>query len=209
MKKLWLAAWIGLLLSALLNAQPTSTGDQFRRANENAANGRLQDALLEYAHIEKAGVRAPALYWNWAQVAAAAGRQGEALWALLRAGRLSPFDPSVQRETERVRLELGLDPAEASLGLLGDLELLSRRSRFDAIALACGCLSLVLLVGKRPRSSVSPFLALAGLLLVLPLALGRWRDPRGVVIQKDAPLLDAPRIDAVALATLVGRWTSL
>ena len=201
MKRLWLAVLIGLLLPALLSAQPQSPVDQFRRANENAANGRLQDALLEYARIEQAGVRAPALYWNWAQVATATGRQGEALWALLRAGQLLPSDPSVQRETERVRQELGLDPAEASLGLLGDLDLLSRRGRFDLMALACVCLSLALLARKRP-AGISPFLVFAGLLLLLPFGLGRWRDPRGVVIQKEAPLLDSPRIDAVTLAHL-------
>ena len=43
---------------------------------------------------------------------------------------------------------------------------------------------------------------LLGLALLSPLFGGRWREPRGVVVQKDAPLVDVPRADAVALANL-------
>jgi hypothetical protein len=35
-----------------------------------------------------------------------------------------------------------------------------------------------------------------------PFATGAWRERRGVVVQKEAPLVDVPRTDAVALANL-------
>ena len=191
-----------LLMSTSAHAQPAAPEDVFRTGNEHAAKGRFDEALLEYGRLERSGVSAPSLFWNWAQVASASGKKGETLWALLRARQLAPVDPSVRRETERVRLELGLDPAETSLGLVGDLALLARRNRFDVLALLCLILSLVLLALGKPRLGLSRILILAGALLALPYPLERWSDPRGVVVRKDAPLVDIPRADAVHLASL-------
>lgn len=195
------------LLAALLwvpsaTAQSEAPSVGFRRGNENAARSRWEDALLDYARLAKDGVRAPSLYWNWAQAASASGKKGEAVWALLRAQDLTPTDPTIGRDLERLRGELGLDPSEVSLGLLGDARLMARRSRFDALAIAALLLSVFALMGKKPRPSLSLASFLIGLLLALPFFAGSWREPRGVVVQKDAPLLDIPRNDAVALANL-------
>ena len=43
---------------------------------------------------------------------------------------------------------------------------------------------------------------LAGLVLISPFLVAPFRGSRGVVVQKDAPLVDAPRDNAVALANL-------
>ena len=204
MRALWCAALVtGLLLAPKpVAAQSPTPDDIFRRGNEHASKGRFEDALAEYGRLEKSGVLAPSLYWNWAQVASATGKKGETLWALLRAQELSPTDPGVLREVERVRLELGLDLAETSLGLLGDLRFLARRHRFDGLALLCAMASLALLAGRMPRRGLSRLLILAALLLALPHVVGRWSEPRGVVIQTNAPLVDIPRADAVALTKL-------
>ena len=106
------------------------------------------------------------------------------------------------RELERLRGELGLDPSEMSLGLVGDARRLARRFRFDVIAVLLFLVSIALLFGKTPRASWSLGAFIAGLLVLAPLLAGAWRGPRGVVVQKDAPLLDIPRNDAVALANL-------
>jgi hypothetical protein len=196
-----------LLLAALLwvplaSAQPETSAARFRRGNENAARGRWDDAIHEYDQLASSGVRAPSLYWNWAQAASASGRKGEALWALMRARELSPGDASMVREVERLRGELGLDPSEVSLGFLGDLRMIARRFRFDGLAIAAFLLSMIALMGHKPRLPLSAGSLLAGLLLAAPFFAGSWREPRAVVVQKDAPLMDAARNDAVALANL-------
>ncbi len=174
----------------------------FRRGNESATRSQWDEAIAVYAEIEKQGVRAPSLYWNWAQTASAAGKKGEALWAALRARELSPTDSSLNREIETLRAELGLDPSEVSLGLVGDLRAQARRFRLDIIAMIFFAASIALLVGKKPRTVLGRGAFAAGVLVALPLLGGAWQEPRGVVIHKDAPLLDIPQNDAIAIANL-------
>lgn len=195
-----------LLLAPLAEVKAQAQGEGpsavFRRGNESAARSQWDTALGAYEELEKQGVRAPSLYWNWAQAAAAAGNKGEALWAALRARELAPADSSLSREIERLRAELGLDPSEVSLGLVGDLRVQARRFRLDLAAMALLAVSLGALIGKKPRTQLSRAALAAGVLLALPFFGGPWREARGVVIQKDAPLLDIPRSDAIALANL-------
>jgi len=198
-------AWfllVTLLAASWAGAQSEAPDAIFRRGNENAARSRWDDAIVEYGKLAGSGVHAPSLYWNWAQAASASGRKGEALWALLRARDLTPTDASMVREAERLRSELGLDPSEVSQGVLGDLRLLARRFRLDALAILALVLSLAALLGKKPRTALSLWSLLIGVLLAAPSFLGTWREPRGVVVHKDAPLLDVARPDAVALASL-------
>ncbi len=147
-------------------------------------------------------MRAPSVYWNWAQAASARGRKGEALWALLCAQALSPTDSSIGRELERLRAELGLDPSEVSLGLVGDARVMALRLRFDWLAVAAFLLSMISLFRKEPRRSLSLVSSLVGVLLISPVLAASLGERRGVVVQKDAPLVDRPSQDAVALANL-------
>ena len=188
--------------ASLVLAQSESPGDLFRRGNESAARSRWDDAIIDYGRLAEEGVRAPSLYWNWAQAAAASGRRGEALWALLQARDLAPRDSSVARDLERLRGELGLDPSEVSLGFLGDARAMARHFRFDGLAIAAFLLSMVAALLKKPGSALAGASFLIGLLLITPVLAGQWREARGVVVQKDAPLVDIPREDAVALANL-------
>jgi hypothetical protein len=198
-------AWLFLaatLWAALASAQSEAPAAVFRRGNENAARSRWDDAIVEYSRLAHDGVKAPSLYWNWAQAASASGRKGEALWALMRGRELTPGDSGMIREVERLRGELGLDPSEVSLGFLGDLRILARRFRFDALAIAAFLFSVIAAMGKKSRSLLSLSGLLVGLLLEAPFVAGMWREPRGVVVRKDAPLIDAARTDAVVLANL-------
>jgi hypothetical protein len=183
-------------------ARPEAPSAAFRRGNESASRSKWDEAISEYSHLAQEGVRAPSLYWNWAQAAAARGNKGEALWALLRAQELTPRDSSLVRDIERLRSELGLDPSEISLGVSGDVRLLARRFRFDVFAVGVLLLSIASLLGKKPRIRLALGTGLAGVVLLAPYFAGAWREPRGVVVQRDAPLLDIPRNDAVALANL-------
>ncbi len=194
--------FLAALWPCLAAAQAEAPETVFRRGNEHAARSRWDEAIVEYGGLARNGVKAPSLYWNWAQAAAASGRKGEALWALMRGRELTPGDSSMVRDIERLRGELGLDPSEVSLGFLGDLRVLARRFRFDALALAAFLVSIVAAMGKKPRSSLSLSALGVGLLLGAPFVAGAWREPRGVVVQKDAPLMDVARNDAVALANL-------
>ena len=194
---------LAILLAPSANAQGEAPAALFRRGNESAARSLWDNAIVEYSRLAKDGVRAPSLYWNWAQAASAAGRKGEALWALMRARELSPTDAGMIREVERHRSELGLDPSEISLGFLGDLRMLGRRFRCDIFAIAAFLFSSIIVATRsRKRTALSLGSFVLGLLLAAPFFLGSWSEPRAVVAQKDAPLLDAPRADAVALANL-------
>lgn len=194
------AALLSVVWATNLQAQPEAPSAAFRKGNEKAALSRWDEAIEEYGRLKDAGVRAPALYWNWAQAAAASGKKGEALWALLRAQDLAPRDPSLTREMERLRAELGLDPSELSRGLLGDACALARRFRFDWLALFAIAGSVLLALRRSPRAALAT--SLLGLALVAPFFMVSWREPRGVVVRRDAPLVDAPRKDAVSLASL-------
>ena len=187
------------LLSASSHAQ--ETGSRFRAANESAAQRRWDEALSTYEEIAGQGVRSPSLYWNWSQTAAATGRQGEALWALLNVRELSPGDSSVSAEVERLRAELGLDASEISLGLLGDLRNTARSFRLDAVALVALLVALALATSPR-RARGSRILLAIGLALLVPFVGAILGESRAVVCLKDAPLVDIPRADAVPLAML-------
>jgi len=197
----------GMILAVLLWATPAFAEAEapaavFRRANENAARSRWDDASADYGRLVANGVRAPSVYWNWAQAASARGRKGEALWALLCAQALSPTDSSIGRELERLRAELGLDPSEVSLGLVGDARVMALRLRFDWLAVAALLLSMISLFRKEPRRSLSLVSSLVGVLLISPVLAASLGERRGVVVQKDAPLVDRPSQEAVALANL-------
>ena len=84
----------GLLLALLLWAPPhfAQTDDPsvvFRRANENAARSRWDDASADYGRLLNDGVRAPSVYWNWAQAASAFSsvRAVPTVWKLIRSER--------------------------------------------------------------------------------------------------------------------------
>lgn len=197
----WLAPAL-LLMSMTLQAQTEDAATVFRKGNDAAAHSRWDEAVSEYARLSQAKVQAPSLYWNWAQAALGRGRKGEAMWALMRARDLAPQDATVMREVERLRAEMGLDPSEISLGFLGDARLIAQRFRFDAISIVLFLASLGAALVKNPRRLLSTSCFAAGLLAGLPLFAGAWREPRGVVVQKDAPLVDAPKTEAIALSNL-------
>jgi len=192
-------ALVFALVAASSHAQGESAAS-FRTANENAARSRWDEATEGYAKLASSGVRAPSLYWNWSQAAAANGKQGEAVWALICARQLQPRDQSVDREIERIRLELGLDPSEISLGLAGDAVLGARRLHLDLVAALMFVISLVGATIR--RTSIALGFLMTGALLLAPFWIGSAQGVRGVVVRKDAPLVDIPRNDAVPLATL-------
>lgn len=198
--RVWTAPLLILLGVLPVSAQSPDSAALFRSGNEKASLSRWDEAIESYVKLDEAGVRSPALYWNWAQAAGASGLKGEALWALLSAQELAPRDASINREMERLRGELGLDPSEMSLGFWGELRALARRFRLDAAAIALMIVSLAAVFRRQPWGALACFLV--GLVMLFPLFAAPWRQARAVVIQKDAPLIDAPSLDAVALATL-------
>ena len=191
-----------LATAAFVRAQSDAPATAFSRGNESASRGRWDDALTEYGRLAQAGVRSPSLRWNWAQVAYAKGLRGEALWALLSLQDLSPADNTSRREIERLRAELGLDPSEVSMGLLGEARIMARRFRFDLMSILAFVLSSLLCFENKRKATVAPTVFVMGALLALPLLVGRWREPRGVVVRKDASLVDAPLRQGVALSSL-------
>lgn len=193
---------------ALVVLAAASPADRFRQANEAARSGDAPKAIAGYTELAAAGAESASLYWNWAQVSAARGATGEALWALLRARELEPGDAAVSREITRLRESANLDPAETSPEPLHALGRWSRRLHLSLLALILAAVSLVAHAAARlwdrgPQRSafVAALLAVACLLGALPLAASYAR-PTGVVVRRAAPLLDAASPTAEPVGTL-------
>jgi len=200
-------AVLGLMASAWALASTDDPEQRFRAANDLARHGDLPKAEEGYRELRQAGAESTALYWNWAEVARARGAAGEALWALLRARERSPWDGAVVREIERTREGLNLDKAELNPEPLAALGRWSRALRLDLVALVLLLLSVGAHAAGRWRTAFGGLgragwaLAVLGLLVAaLPLGSTLAR-PTGVVVRREAPLLDA----ASPMAEVVGR----
>ncbi len=181
---------------------------RFREAADLARGGDYPKAVAVYRELAQSGQESASLYWNWAQVAAARGAQGEALWALLRARELSPGDAAVSREIGRVREGLNLDPAEISPQPLDGLHRFCRRFQLGAFGLTAGLLSLGFhLLGRLtparrwPWTAAGISLTIALLAAALSLFAAQAR-PTAVILRRGAPLLDAASATAQPIAAL-------
>jgi hypothetical protein len=170
---------------------------RFRAANELVRAGDYPKALAAYAGLARDGGESASLYWNWAQAAAARGASGEALWALLRARELEPGDRAVERDVQRLRESLNLDPAEIAPEPLSAAARAARRLRLDLLAAALFVLSVAAHVLGRLRPGARRAGAAAAALFVLGLAAavvplaGSFARPTAAVVRRGAPLFDA------------------
>jgi hypothetical protein len=203
---------VGLALlgtcTAVGAARADTPAERFRTANEAARGLDYPKALLAYRELAAAGQESASLYWNWAQAAAARGEQGEALWALLRAGDLDPADRAVVRETVRLTEALALDPAELAPDPRTAVARVGRRFRLDLVAAGLLLLAGGLAVAARlaaPSRRLRPAgliaLGLSALTTCL-LLVGATARPLGVVVRRGAPLLDAASPTAEAVGAL-------
>ncbi|MCU0242115.1 MAG: hypothetical protein MUF51_06800 [Vicinamibacteria bacterium] len=191
-----------------LRAVASEPDERFRKANELLRAGDTVQAIAQYDGLARSGSASASLYWNWAQAARARGAAGEALWALLQARELDPGDAAVEREIERQRGNLNLDPAEIAPEPLAALARFSLRFRLDWLAASLLILSLLGhgLLRIDPRRKWLATLALAcliaGVMLIsLPIA-GSHARATGVVMRRHAPLLDAAAATAEAIGAL-------
>jgi hypothetical protein len=205
-KRTILAALALALASApLLHAQDDPAG-RFRAANEAARGEDYPAAIAAYRQLAIEGHEAGSLYWNWGQAALARGSHGEALWALLRGRELEPGDHRLAAEIERVREAASLDPAEIAPEPLAGLARSARRWHLDALALALlgASVGLHLLARRRGGWAVGAAWGCGVLALVValpPLAALASR-PTAVIVDAEAPLLDAATPTAAVLGTL-------
>jgi hypothetical protein len=193
------------LAGPVLAAAPEN---RFREAGERARAGDYPQALALYQELRGSGIESPALYWNWAQAAAARGGQGEALWALLRARELDPGDRGVAREIERLREGANLDPAELQPDPLAAVARAARRFRLDVVASFLLVLSLAAHLAVRWRRTGGAVARMAWTTLVLGLTValvpvaGGFARPTGVVVRRGAPLLESASPTAEPTGTL-------
>jgi hypothetical protein len=200
-----------LLLAAALAAPALVCADaaeHFRAGNDLFRAGDYPKAIDEYRATAKAGGESASLYWNWAQAAAARGRTGEALWALLRGREIDPGDSALNREIERLREAANLDAAEIAPVPLAAVRRASRRFHLDLAALLLLAASVVLHAAARRalgpgRLSAAADVTLAlGLLLAAAPLVGAFAQRTAAVVQPGAPLLDAASPTANGIGTL-------
>lgn len=199
---------LGAVVLALGLAIPDSApADRFREANDAARGGDFPKAISAYGELASSGAESASLYWNWSQAAAARGATGEALWALLRARELEPGDRALGREIEHVREGANLDAAEIAPEPLLALGRASRRFLLADLALALFAVSVLLHAagrrwpGRRLLGASVLALVLAVLASLFPVA-GSFARPTGVVVRRNAPLLDAASDTAEGVGTL-------
>jgi len=201
---------LGLVVAALsASAVGASPGpDRFREANGLARAGDYPKAIALYGEIAASGTESASLYWNWAQAARARGASGEALWALLRARELDPADSAVLRDLEKVREAANLDPAEIAPQPLAAIARFGRRFRLDLAIVGLLALSLLahalsrLAGGDRRLAGTAGATSALALVLVSLAVLGSLGRPSGVVVLRNAPLLDAASPTAEAVGAL-------
>lgn len=188
-------ALAGMLAGSIVHA--ATAEDRFRAANALARHADYRSAIAAYEELARSGFESAALYWNWAQAAAARGAIGEALWALLRARELDPGDRAVRRDIERLREDANLDRAEIAPEPLAGLARWARRFRLDLIAVLLMGTSLAAHAWLRWRRWAPRLANLAWITMVLGLLVavvpmvGSLARPTGTVVRRGASLLDA------------------
>ena len=201
-----LAAACLSLCAALAHAAPPH--ERFRQAGDLARRGDYPKAIAIYQDLAASGSESAALYWNWAQAAAARGAVGEALWALLRARELDPSDRAVQRDIDRLREGANLDRAELAPDPLAAVARAAHAFRLDLWAIVLLVISLgahAWLKWQRAGdvyARVAWTTLVAGLLIALVPVAGSFARPTGAVVGRGAPLLDAASPTAEAVGTL-------
>jgi len=196
----------GALAGSIVHA--ATAEDRFRAANALARQADYPKAIAAYEALAQSGFESAALYWNWAQAAAARGATGEALWALLRARELDPGDRAVRRDIERLREGANLDRAEIAPEPLAALARWARRFRLDLIAVMLMAASLAAHAWLRWRRWAPRLASLAWITLVLGLLVavvpmvGSLARPTGTVVRRGTSLLDAASPTAEEVGTL-------
>lgn len=199
-----------LLLAGALFAAPAPLADPdrvFRESNELARRGDLPKAIDGFHALADAGFASASLYWNWSQAARALGRHGEALWALLQAREMEADDPAIAREMERTRAALNLDPAELSPEPLAALRRFGRRFFLDLVAAALivaslGFHGLRLLTRRSRLDALAWIVFVLGVMAAAIPVVGSFARPTGVVLRRNAPLLDSASPSAEAIGAL-------
>jgi hypothetical protein len=201
---------LALLLGGSLAVASASAGvnDAFHQANELARQGDYPKAIAGWQALAREGHATASLYWNWARAAEARGSLGEALWAQLQARELDPGDVAVEREVDRLRSNLNLDPAEIAPEPLAALRRFTRRFHLAWIGLLLLVLSLALHVVWRlvgfPHGAVGgAWMTFAlGAIVGLVVVMGGMAGPVGVVVRRDAPLIDGASPTAQTVGSL-------
>jgi hypothetical protein len=202
------AATLALAAGAMGGGPGPSAADRFREAGELLRQGDGVKAAAIYRDLAGSGAESGSLYWNWAQAASSRGETGEALWAALRARELEPADRALPREIQRLRESANLDPAEIAPEPLAVLGRVGRRFRLDLLATALAALSVLAhvlarrLPGARwPARTAWVTFALAVAAAIAPVA-ALATHPTGVVVRRDAPLLDGASPTAATIGSL-------
>ncbi len=184
--------------------------ERFREATAAVRDGDAVAGIRVFRELAAEGVASPSLYWNWAQAAAARGRVGEAMWALLRCRQLEPGDASVRRELDRLRQLVNLSPAELAPQPLAEVGQLARRWQLGWAAILLLALSVGLHATARWLAPGARWPVLGtwvtlgvGVVLALPAGLvPKLTHPQGTVARAGASLYDAASPHAMRLGTL-------
>jgi Bacterial SH3 domain len=181
---------------------------RFRDAAEAVRAGDYPKATAIYRELAAAGAESASLYWNWAQAAAARGATGEALWALLRGREVEPSDAATVREVERLREAANLDAAELSPEPVAALARLSRRFHLGLAALVVLAASIAIRLGDQLAAGTRRATSIAWAALALGVSLsavafvGTFARPTGVVLRRNAPLLESASPTAESVGSL-------
>lgn len=125
-------AWNGR--TALAEAPPAASLT-FQQANDHYRHGRFDEAASGYRRILSSGLHNGVLYYNLGNALLKSGKNGEALWAYLKANALLPRDADVQANLAYAQslLQPGVNASVKPSRLIPWLSL---RRRFETSELA-------------------------------------------------------------------------
>lgn len=97
------SSFFPLLVELICLSLSGSRANNFARANQAAANGKLQDAIRAYEEIVASNPQASGAWYNLGNTAFEANEIGKSVAALRTAQSLAPRDMRITRNLERVR----------------------------------------------------------------------------------------------------------
>ncbi len=95
------------LCSICLNAG--TVDEKFEQANKYYEIGRYDESASVYENIINSGHQSVAIYFNWGNALFKSGKIGKAIYAYLKAERISPRDPDVKANLEFARRTVSND----------------------------------------------------------------------------------------------------
>ena len=212
----WLAITVVWHGRSAFSDAPLTVSSTFQQANERYRNGRFDEAALGYRRVLEMGLENGALYYNLGNTLLKSGKNGEALWAYLKARAFLPRDADVQANLEYVQslLQPGVNASVRPPRLIRWLSFHQRVVTSELAGWSCVWVWALVLVWSlstwwpQSRRVAQPIAWLSGIVATVfltALAVQTvWVDgvPKAVIMRKQVDVKFSPQATSTTHFTL-------